>query len=62
MLRFLLGTPTEPPEQLLRIFPELRQARWRRGGMPPRIGGWALGQHSVAAITLWLPWTFGYKG
>ena len=27
--------------------------RWRRGGLPPRIGGWCLGQASVAGITLW---------
>ena len=26
---------------------------FRRGGLPPRVGGWALGQRTVAAITLW---------
>ena len=26
--------------------------RWRAGGLPPRIGGWALGQSSVDGITL----------
>lgn len=34
-------------------FPELAEARYRRGGLPPRIGGWALGTRSVAAMTLW---------
>jgi len=28
-------------------------ARYRRGGLPPRLGGWALGGRSVAGITLW---------
>ena len=51
--RFLLGAPDAPPERLLRRYPELRDVRWRRGGLPPRIGGWALGQRTVAAITLW---------
>jgi hypothetical protein len=27
--------------------------RWRRGGLPPRIGGWCLGRSSVDGITLW---------
>ncbi len=26
--------------------------RWRRGGLPPRVGGWCLGQSTVAGITL----------
>jgi hypothetical protein len=34
-------------------FPELGDARYRRGGLPPRIAGWCLGQRTVAAITLW---------
>ncbi len=53
LLRFLIGTPAQPPAPMLDRYPELRQARWRRGGLPPRIGGWALGQRYVAAITLW---------
>ena len=32
--------------------PELAGAVWRRGGLPPRAGGWALGQRCVAGITL----------
>lgn len=34
-------------------FPELGVARYRRGGLPPRVAGWFLGIHSVAAVTLW---------
>jgi len=34
-------------------FPELGAARYRRGGLPLRVGGWALGMRSVAGITLW---------
>jgi hypothetical protein len=49
----LVGHPVELPQQLARRFPELTAARYRRGGLPARIGGWALGQSSVAAITLW---------
>ncbi len=41
------------PDHLLARFPELAEARYRRGGLPPRIGGWALGTGPVAGITLW---------
>jgi hypothetical protein len=41
------------PASLLQRWPELAQVRWRRGGLPPRVGGWCLGHRSVAAITLW---------
>ena len=41
------------PEPLVRRWPELGEARWRRGGLFPRLGGWCLGARSVAAITLW---------
>lgn len=50
---FFVGRAVEPPQQLVASFPELRDVRWRRGGLPPRLGGWPLGQRSVAAITLW---------
>ena len=49
----LIGQPTMLPTELLATYPELGRARWRRGGVPVRIGGWCLGQRSVAAITLW---------
>jgi hypothetical protein len=38
---------------LIARYPELARARWRRGGLFVRIGGWCLGQRSVSAITLW---------
>ncbi|HVE79414.1 MAG TPA: DUF4157 domain-containing protein [Gemmatimonadaceae bacterium] len=37
---------------MLARWPELAEARWRCGGLPPRVGGWALGARTVAAITL----------
>ena len=49
----LIGRPIELPAEILATYPELARARYRRGGLPPRIGGWCLGQRSVAAITLW---------
>ncbi len=49
----LIGVPAALPPALLDQFPELADARYRRGGLPPRIGGWALGTSSVAGITLW---------
>jgi hypothetical protein len=49
----LAGRPSDPPEHLLERYPELNRARWRRGGLPVRVGGWCLGQSSVSAITLW---------
>jgi hypothetical protein len=41
------------PPELAAHYPELADARWRRGGLPVRVGGWCLGQRSVSAITLW---------
>ena len=49
----VLGTPFELPAGLLARFPELSRARWRRGGVFLRIGGWCLGQRTVSGITLW---------
>lgn len=53
LTEFLWGAPCLLSEELLLRYPELRSVRWRRGGLPPRIGGWCLGMRSVAAITLW---------
>lgn len=41
------------PSALLAQYPELAEARWRRGGLMVRVAGWCLGQRTVAAITLW---------
>ena len=48
----LVGTRLTLPDELLHRFPELRAARFRRGGIFVRIGGWCLGVSSVAGITL----------
>lgn len=63
-MRFLLGVPDAMPATLSARFPELAGVRWRRGGLPPRVGGWCLGAATVTGITLgrtvWLapdaPW------
>ena len=49
----LIGDPVTLPADLAARWPELRAVRWRRGGLPPRVGGWCLGSASVDAITLW---------
>jgi hypothetical protein len=48
----LVGAPFELPPEIKARYPELAQARYRRGGLPVRIGGWALGMPTVDAITL----------
>ena len=49
----IAGRRTTLAPNVLAAFPELARARWRRGGLFVRIGGWCLGQRSVSAITLW---------
>ena len=49
----LVGRPLALPAELLAAYPELRHARWRVGGIAPRVGGWCLGHATVAGITLW---------
>ena len=51
--RALVGAPVALPPALVARWPELARARWRRGGLPPRVGGWCLGTDTVGAITLW---------
>ena len=41
------------PADLAERWPELTTVRWRRGGLPPRVGGWCLGTATVQGITLW---------
>ncbi|MBI3792830.1 MAG: hypothetical protein HY275_18385 [Gemmatimonadetes bacterium] len=63
-MRLLLGRPDALPPALAAAWPELAGVRWRRGGLPPRVGGWCLGVATVTGITLgrtvWLapgaPW------
>lgn len=49
----LIGNPVAVPGVLAAQWPELAAVRWRRGGLPPRVGGWCLGKASVQGITLW---------
>jgi len=48
----LIGTRCTLPTELLALYPELVRARYRRGGLPLRLGGWFLGTASVAGITV----------
>lgn len=53
LVKALIGEKLEIPDEVLRRYPDLAQARYRRGGLPVRIGGWSLGTSTAAAITLW---------
>jgi hypothetical protein len=53
MLDAILGRAVDLPPQLAEEYPELRDARYRIGGLPLRIGGWSLGATTVSGITLW---------
>jgi hypothetical protein len=48
----LIGEPETLSRDILARYPELRRIRLRRGGLPPRVGGWALRRATVAAITV----------
>ena len=50
---FLVGRPEALPPDLVARYPELAAARWRRGGLALRVGGWCLGASTVSGITLW---------
>jgi hypothetical protein len=49
----VIGERIELPDELLTRYPELGAAKYRRGGLPVRVAGWALGTSTAAAITLW---------
>ena len=49
----LIGERIELPDDVIRRFPDLAEATYRRGGLPVRVGGWALGTNTAVAITLW---------
>lgn len=53
----LVGVSEPMPVEMWTRYPELASVRIRRGGLAPRVGGWALGRATVAAITL-RPWVF----
>lgn len=46
-----IGVPFALPVEMLAAYPILSGARWRRGGLPLRIGGWCLGARTVAGFT-----------
>lgn len=48
----IIGRRVSLTHVLLARYPELHDARWRIGGLPPRIGGWFLARRTVAGITL----------
>ena len=52
-VKALIGERIDLPTATVRRFPDLAQATYRRGGLPVRIAGWALGSSSADAITLW---------
>lgn len=52
-LALIAGRSLRLPERLLAAYPELAHARFRVGGLPPRLGGWCLGTRTVEAVTLW---------
>lgn len=47
-----VGHPVRLPASIAAAWPELGGVRYRRGGIAVRVGGWLLGQSTVAAITL----------
>jgi hypothetical protein len=53
LVKALIGERIDLPAAILRRYPDLAQATYRRGGLPVRIAGWTLGSSSAAAITLW---------
>ena len=53
VLEAFVGRAVELPPQLAERYPELRDARYRTGGLPLRVGGWTLGARTVSGITLW---------
>ena len=53
LLDAVVGRAVDLPPQLADKYPELREARYRVGGLPLRVGGWSLGASTVSGITLW---------
>ena len=53
LVESVLGRPVDLPPQLAEAYPELRDAKYRLGGLPLRVGGWSLGATTVSGITLW---------
>jgi hypothetical protein len=49
---WFVGRPMALPTTLVARHPALGDAQWRRGGLPPRVGGWALGRRTVLGIAV----------
>ncbi len=49
---WLIGRPLALPDALVARHRALGDAQWRCGGLPPRIGGWALGRRTVLGIAV----------
>jgi hypothetical protein len=52
-LAAIAGRKVELPTAYTDLYPELADVSYRRGGLPVKVAGWALGTSSAAAITLW---------
>jgi hypothetical protein len=52
LVRKTVGKRIGLPDDIIVAFPELATVTWRVGGFPLKVGGWCLGQRSVAAITV----------
>jgi hypothetical protein len=53
LVAVIAGRKFDLPPAFTDIYPDLADATYRRGGLPARVAGWALGTRSAAAITLW---------
>jgi hypothetical protein len=53
LLSAIAGEKIELPYSFTDLYPELADASYRRGGLPVRVAGWALGTSTAEAITLW---------
>ena len=53
LISAIAGKKIDIPYALADLYPELADANNRRGGLPVRIAGWALGTSTAEAITLW---------
>jgi hypothetical protein len=53
LISAIAGNKIDIPYALIDLYPELADASYRRGGLPVRIAGWALGASTAEAITLW---------
>ena len=53
LITAIAGKRIDLPTAYTDLYPELADVKYRRGGLPARVAGWALGTSSAAAITLW---------